>query len=207
MSRIVAGTLKGRQLKVPSQGTRPTSSRTREAMFSTLDAWNVLADAYVLDLYAGSGALAFESLSRGASQAVLVEKSRPSCELIKQNARTLGVGPYTKIFNTPVAKYLQTSVAGSHTGAGSQTDAVGQKISLVPFDLIFIDPPYDLPRVELTQNLQAIAQGLLAPSGVIIVEYAKRNGPIDVPPTLATISQKHYGETSVQYLELAGITD
>ena len=90
MTRIVAGSAKGRVLAVPAKGTRPTSERVREALFSRLDHWGALEGAHVLDLYAGTGALALEALSRGAASADLVEKSAAAARLAARNASACG---------------------------------------------------------------------------------------------------------------------
>ena len=127
MTRIVAGSAKGRTLAVPKSGTRPTSERVREALFSRLDHMNVLEGAVVLDLYAGTGALGLEALSRGAATATLVEKASGAARVATSNVRSTGL-----------SARVVTADARAYLAARS-----GQVLS-GEVDLVFIDPPYDI---------------------------------------------------------------
>ncbi|NUP26885.1 MAG: methyltransferase, partial [Nocardia sp.] len=121
MTRIVAGTAGGRRLKVPPAGTRPTSDRVREALFSSIEARMDLAGARVLDLYAGSGALGLEALSRGAAAALLVESDRRAAAVLRANIAELGFGDAQVRIGT-VAQVLGHGAADA-------------------YDLVFADPP------------------------------------------------------------------
>lgn len=189
MTRIIAGRAGGRRLATPpGAGTRPTTERTREAIFSRLAHLGVLDDADVLDLYAGSGALGLEAVSRGARGAVLVEAARPVARVARANAATLGVGVVTVVAE-PVARALR---GGQATG---------------PFDVVFSDPPYDLPEDDLAADLLALAEpGRLRPQAVVVVERSIRSPepawPAG-PQGLCRFDERAYGETRVWYAEPA----
>jgi len=119
--RIIAGIWKGKTIQSPNEGTRPSTDRTRQALFSILQ--NVTEEARVLDLFAGSGALGLEALSRGAKKVIAVESDRTSCRVITRNTRSLGAKNYTSL-QRDVLAYLDTP-------------------SSEQFDLIFADPPYE----------------------------------------------------------------
>ncbi|MEY4323746.1 MAG: hypothetical protein RL410_1527 [Actinomycetota bacterium] len=178
MTRIIAGAAKGRTLKVPSHGTRPTSDRVRESVFNMLQHrlgdWN---DINVLDLYAGSGAYAFESLSRGAKSATVVDNARHANDVLHQNAQQLGFD--LRIVNRDVSKFAAMSSAEK-------------------FDLVFIDPPYDLTNVVITQLLDALCKhNFLAEDVVIVVERSGRDEIFSVPDSLTIESDRALGETRV----------
>src|SRR5690606_32710194 len=135
MTRIVAGRAGGRRLRVPARGTRPTSERIRAALFNALEAAGEVAGARVLDLYAGSGALGLEALSRGAADAVFVESDRRAVEVLRANVRALGLGGSVR--HGTVRQVLEAAAAE-------------------PFDLVVADPPYGTPDVELRAVLTAL---------------------------------------------------
>ncbi len=173
MLRIVAGRLGGRRLVAPRDSdTRPTSERVREALFSILGP----IEGAVLDLYAGSGALGFEALSRGAQRVVFVENRKPALEALRENARALGVEASVTLLPRPVER---APVEGS-------------------FSLILADPPYAL--VESGQATRALASllaaGALAPGGVLVLEHATRTSPPDFPG-LSLRECRRYGDTSL----------
>jgi 16S rRNA (guanine966-N2)-methyltransferase len=181
MTRIVAGSAGGRRLAVPPSGTRPTSERVREAMFSALEATVGLAGAHVLDLYAGSGALGLEALSRGAASATFVESDRRALDVLRRNAATLGL---------PGAVVLAGSV-----------EAVVAPDSGAPFDVILADPPYRLPDADLAVVLDRLAAGgWLAPDGVLVLERATRDGEPTLPAVLAMIRSRRYGDTVTHWI-------
>src|SRR5687768_8026964 len=153
VTRIVAGTAGGRRLKVPPKGTRPTSDRVREALFSSLEAMMDLDGAKVLDLYAGSGALGFEALSRGAALATFVESDKRAADVLKSNAKELGFA------NTTIANRT----------AEAYVTAEGER-----FDVVFADAPYAVGDDELAKVLHGLA-GRLAEDAVLIVERASRS--------------------------------
>lgn len=174
MSRIIAGTLRGRRLAVPRSGTRPTSDRVREALFSALTSAGDVEGAIVLDLFAGSGALGFEALSRGARRLIAVEASRPAAELLRRNARDLGVR--AEVHATKVATFLR-------------------KPPPVAVDLVLMDPPYDYAAVDA--DLEALVSGQwLVPGARVVVERSTRTPDPDFTG-LEEVEVRRYGETAV----------
>ena len=166
MTRIVAGSAKGRTLAVPKSGTRPTSERVREALFSRLDHMNVLEGATVLDLFAGTGALGLEALSRGAARATLVEKASAAARVASANVRATGLP--ARVVTADVRAYL---------GARSGEALTGEN------DLVFIDPPYDIPEGDMTTVLSALAPWV-GPDSLIVVERSTRAPAPTWPPFL-----------------------
>ncbi|MFI6096681.1 16S rRNA (guanine(966)-N(2))-methyltransferase RsmD [Lentzea sp. NPDC051213] len=183
MTRIVAGTAGGRRLKVPPKGTRPTSDRVREALFSSLEAMMDLDGAKVLDLYAGSGALGFEALSRGAGHATFVESDKRAAEVLKANARELGF-TNTTITNRTAEAYV--------TAEGQNKEDQSK------FDVVFADPPYAVTDDELGKVLHGLA-GRLAEDAVLIVERASRSGEPAWPSQVEPLRAKRYGDTAVYW--------
>ncbi|WP_026316141.1 16S rRNA (guanine(966)-N(2))-methyltransferase RsmD [Actinokineospora enzanensis] len=179
MTRIVAGAAGGRRLDVPPRGTRPTADRVREALFSALEAALDLDGARVLDLYAGSGALGLEALSRGAALATLVESDRAAVAVLRRNADTVGL-PGVDIRQATVDRVLATAPAA-------------------PYDLVFADPPYALADADLTRVLTALAAGWLAPDATVVVERSTRTGDPGWPADLVADRSKRYGETTLHW--------
>lgn len=182
VTRIVAGAAGGRRLTVPAgRGTRPTSDRIREALFSALGALLDLAGARVLDLYAGTGAVGLEALSRGAAHALLVEADPRAARAIRDNARHLGMAGAEV-----VADRVQRLVAGPPPGP--------------PFDLVFADPPYQLPDAGLNAVLADLAgNGWLAPGAVVVVERRRTAAEPVWPAPLKSAKLRRYGDTSLWY--------
>lgn len=181
MTRIISGSARGRTLKVPASGTRPTSDRVRESIFNSLQHrlgnWH---DLRVLDLFAGSGAFAFESLSRGAGHATAVDKAASAIDIIKANAATLAM---------PV------------TVVRRDAEAFTKDYSGPAFDVVFIDPPYEFPTESVTALIRhLIERSAVAESSVIVVERSARSEPIFVPDPLTEADQRSIGETSVHTL-------
>ncbi|MFG6278285.1 23S rRNA (adenine(2030)-N(6))-methyltransferase RlmJ [Microbacterium sp. 5K110] len=180
MTRIISGRAGGTVLDVPAKGTRPTSDRVRESLFGALDSADLVARARVLDLYAGSGALGLESLSRGAASADLVELSAPAAALIRKNAdrlRSAGVTAPARVHRANASTYLESSAA--------------------EWDLVFIDPPYDVTDDEITRVLAALAPRLSAEAAVI-VERAKRSpAPAWTTAGLEPERDRTYGDTTL----------
>lgn len=177
MTRIVAGSAKGRTLAVPKSGTRPTSERVREALFSRLDHMNVLEGATVLDLFAGTGALGLEALSRGAARATLVEKASAAARVASANVRATGLP--ARVVTADVRAYL---------GARSGEALMGEN------DLVFIDPPYDIPEGDMTTVLSALAPWV-GPDSLIVVERSTRAPAPTWPPFLVLEDTRAWGET------------
>ena len=174
MTRIIAGTAGGRRILVPPRGTRPTSDRVREALFAALDHDPGLDGCAVLDLCAGSGALGLEALSRGAARALFVEADRRAAEVLRRNVAALGLGgvvraaPASAVVNGPADR---------------------------PYDVVLIDPPYDVPDAEIAGWLTAAAgNGWLAPDVTVVVE--RRSGAaFPWPEPLRSVRERRYGDT------------
>lgn len=179
MTRIVAGSARGRTLAVPRSGTRPTSERVREALFSHLEHYGYLEGATVADLFAGSGALALEALSRGAARAVAVEAHAGAAKIIAANARTLGFAEQMCVRSQKVESYL------------SATSEV-----LPLFDVAFLDPPYEYSDAVLAHVLELLA-GHVAADGVIVVERAARSPQPVWPENFALSDERKMGDTRV----------
>ncbi|MCF2707113.1 16S rRNA (guanine(966)-N(2))-methyltransferase RsmD [Arcanobacterium haemolyticum] len=175
MTRIVAGSAKGRTLKVPENGTRPTSERVREALFSRLDHKGYIEDCDILDLYAGSGALGLEAASRGARYVRLVESSRKAADCIKRNI-------------TSTVLTAQVSVAKVETWLQGPPDR--------RFDLVFIDPPYALGEDELATVLTLLIPHL-ASDALVVVERDTRSPEPTWPEGLSLEDERSWGDTRV----------
>jgi 16S rRNA (guanine966-N2)-methyltransferase len=180
--RIIGGTLRGRKLTTPrGAATRPTANRIREALFNIIGP--TVVDAAVLDLFAGSGALALEALSRGARNAVLVESDGKALEAIRRNVQRLGLERQARLIRWDAARSL-ACVRGLRP----------------PFDLVFIDPPYSRGLLApVMANLAAAVA--LAPGARVAVEHAMAD---PLPPTTAGLAledQRRYGKTLVSFFK------
>lgn len=181
--RIIGGRVGGRTLKTPrGQATRPTSDKVREAIFNILAA-RAEAPARVLDLYAGSGALGLEALSRGAEAATFVDADREACELVRANAAALGL-PATVVCS-PVVRWLAKGAGGA-------------------FGWVFADPPYGSHETgELDKALGLVAdKGLVAAGGVVVAEHDWRHAPPERcgrGAALALFDRRRYGQTAVSF--------
>jgi 16S rRNA (guanine966-N2)-methyltransferase len=176
--RVIAGALRGRSLVAPKGlTTRPTSDRVREALFSVLG--NVTS-ASVLDLYAGTGALGIEALSRGASRAVFVENDRPALEALRRNLDTLGLTGSAVVLSSPVLRVVR-----SLSSRG-------------PFDLVLVDPPY-ASLAEAVQVLELLVdQHLFSDKVRVVLEHASRDAAPDLKGLLFQKTRR-YGDTSVSF--------
>jgi 16S rRNA (guanine(966)-N(2))-methyltransferase RsmD len=178
--RIVAGRFKGRRLHAPkSRSVRPTTDRVREALFS------ILADrvegARVLDLFAGTGAVGLEALSRGAASAVFVERDAGAVRLIRENVRTCGAEPEAEI------------LAESAPRAVRKLAARGAR-----FDLIFMDPPY---RAGVPAGLPEGLSALAGPLTLLVIERSAGGEPCEVFRGWQKSSERRYGDTILLFLE------
>ncbi|MGH4026417.1 MAG: 16S rRNA (guanine(966)-N(2))-methyltransferase RsmD [Pseudonocardiaceae bacterium] len=185
MTRIIAGLAGGRRLTVPARGTRPTSDRVREAVFSAVQARRDFEGTRVLDLYAGSGALGLEALSRGAAHVRFVESDRRAAAVLRRNVEALGLagadGGVAEISVAAVSAVL-------HGDPGP------------PYDVVFADPPYSLDDATLNEVLRVLADGhWLASGGLLVVERAVRTTPPTWPDGVAALTQRQYGDTAVYY--------
>jgi 16S rRNA (guanine966-N2)-methyltransferase len=174
--RVVAGRFGGRRLQAPpGRGTRPTSDRVREALFSTL---GPLDGARVLDLFAGSGALGIEALSRGAASALLVERDPRTVAVIRNNLEALGLeAPEATVHAGPARAALRSASARGDT-----------------YDLIFLDPPYR-SAPGLGQELSAALEPLLAGGGRVVTE-SDRRAPLEL--AISLIHERRYGDTLIR---------
>ena len=174
MTRIVAGSAKGRTLAVPKSGTRPTSERVREALFSRLDHMNVLDGATVLDLYAGTGALGLEALSRGGAHATLVEKASAAARVASANVRSTGL-----------PARVVTADARTYLSARSGQALAGD------IDLVFIDPPYDIAEDDMTTVLSSLGPWI-GPDALVVVERSTR-APVPTWPGFLVLEDQRRG--------------
>jgi len=187
VSRIVAGRAKGRRLQMPpGEATRPTTDRVREAVFSRITSWagtaaqpaeETLTGLAFCDLYAGSGAVGLEAASRGAAPVLLVESDRRAAEVARRNVIETGLG------------------------ATVRTSTVEQLVGAAPtsaFDLIWADPPYELPTARLDRLIATLASGWLAQDGLLVVERSSRTEPPSWPDGFDAWTAR-YGETTVHF--------
>ncbi|MCF8569505.1 16S rRNA (guanine(966)-N(2))-methyltransferase RsmD [Gordonia sp. HY002] len=180
MTRIIAGEFRGRRLGVPADTTRPTSDRVREAVFSMLGARTDLDGVRVADLYAGTGALGIEAVSRGAESSVLVEADRRAAKVIADNVAVCQAGRRVRVVGRSVESFL-ASTAG-------------------PFDLVFIDPPYDVTSDDVAAVLTMLVPAL-ADDAWVVVERGSRSGPVELPVGLEAVVDKKYGDSVVHLLQ------
>jgi 16S rRNA (guanine966-N2)-methyltransferase len=183
--RVVGGSLRGRPLAAPkSQSIRPTADRLREALFNILvHAYdNPIGGARVLDLFAGTGALGIEALSRGAAFTLFVDDGAEARALLRENVATLGLGGTSRIFRRDATK-------------------LGPAHPLEPFSLAFLDPPYGKGRAEQALD-SARAGGWLVPDALIVVEEAKKSA-FAAPEGFAEIERRTYDDTEFVVLKLA----
>jgi 16S rRNA (guanine966-N2)-methyltransferase len=189
MTRIVSGFAGSLSLTVPRSGTRPTSDRVREAVFSSLEAMDAVSGINVLDLYAGSGALGLEAVSRGAASAVLVERSAQAASVCRANARAVLAAAERSPGRRPAISVSQSSV-----------NAYVRQPSGARFDLVFLDPPYDVPDDELGTVLTDLVASL-SQDAVVVVERSSRSPEPRWPDGLEALRSKSYGETTVWFAQ------
>lgn len=175
--RIIAGQLRGRALLAPpGRATRPTTDRVREALFNLLAARRPLDGARVLDLFAGTGALGLEAVSRGAASAVFVEAHAPTLGLARRNADRLGVEAACTFLRADVLAFLR-------------------RLPIAPFDLAFADPPYELDTLP---ELPELARPHLAPGGFFVLEHDARH---DFTAHPALVLSRPYGRTMISIFD------
>ncbi|SDJ71709.1 16S rRNA (guanine(966)-N(2))-methyltransferase RsmD [Streptomyces indicus] len=184
MTRVIAGSARGRRLSVPpGNGTRPTSDRAREGLFST---WQSLIGGpldgeRVLDLYGGSGAVGLEALSRGAGHALLVESDARAVRTIRENVKSLGL-------------------PGAEVRAGKAEQTVAGPAPSAPYDIVFLDPPYAVTDDDLREILLTLAaQGWLADDALVTVERSTRGGEFAWPDGFEPLRSRRYGEGTFWY--------
>lgn len=185
MSRIIAGRAKGHRLATPAHSrTRPTSDLVRESAFNLIASWagtvgepaeTMLERFSLLDLYGGTGAVALEASSRGAGPVVCVERDRPTAALARSNAAATGLD--VRVVAALVDAYL------------SETPTA--------FDVVWFDPPYDVPTATVDAQVARLLAGWLADDGLVVVERATRDAPLTWPDALGERSVRRYGETTL----------
>ncbi len=187
MTRVIAGIAGGRRLAVPpGTTTRPTSDRAREGLFaSLLSELGAFDGAHVLDLYAGSGAIGLEALSRGAERVLLVESDARAAAVIKANVATVAL-PGATLAVDRVERLLSRPPADSKDGKNR-------------FDLVIADPPYALADDAISRVLTLLEAGWLADDALVVIERATRSGPVDWPPAFLPGKSRRYGEATFWY--------
>lgn len=191
VTRIIAGFAGSLTLRVPRTGTRPTSDRVREAVFSALEARVDLGGATVVDLYAGSGALGLEAASRGASSVVLVERDPKAARTAGENARALIAAAASNRVTRPRIEVATASVRSFLDGSPA-----------LNVDAVFLDPPYDLGEDDLSADLAGVLP-LLLEDAVVVVERSSRSPEPRWPAGLERDKRKDYGETTIWWASRA----
>ena len=173
--RVVAGTLRGRPIVAPEgEGTRPTTDRAREATFNSLVSLGAVEDAKVVDLFAGSGAMGIEALSRGAASCAFLERDRNALDSIRYNIKTLQLTDNTTVLSGDVMTHV---------------------VALRNVDLVLADPPYDFDRWT---DLLTVLNLVLAPGGVVVTESGREIQP---PEGWQIVRSKRYGRAWVAFLQ------
>ncbi|CAN2240466.1 16S rRNA (guanine(966)-N(2))-methyltransferase RsmD [Candidatus Planktophila versatilis] len=183
--RIIAGRAKGRNIDAVASATRPTSDRAREALFSTLASeFGDFDGLQVLDLYAGTGAIALEALSRGASVVHAVEKDEPAAQAIEKNYENIKSAQCSGMFHLytmGVNRFLQDKAQ-------------------LQYHFVYVDPPYDLDDLDVIETLiQLVSGGFLHPQALIAVERNSRVREISWPDGLEQVREKNYGQATIFY--------
>ena len=183
--RIIAGRAKGRNIDAVASATRPTSDRAREALFSTLASeFGDFDGLHVLDLYAGTGAIALEALSRGASVVHAVEKDEPAAQAIEKNYENI------KSAQCPGMFHLYTMGVNRFLQDKAQ----------LQYHFVYVDPPYDLDDLDVVETLiQLVSGGFLHPQALIAVERNSRVREISWPEGLEQVREKNYGQATIFY--------
>ncbi|MGW2838974.1 16S rRNA (guanine(966)-N(2))-methyltransferase RsmD [Streptomyces sp. NPDC001493] len=183
MTRVIAGSAGGRRLAVPpGNGTRPTSDRAREGLFSTWEALRGTLDGVrIADLYAGSGAVGLEALSRGAVHALLVEADPKAVRTVRENVRAVGL-------------------PGAEVRTGKAEQTVAGPAPADPYDVVFLDPPYVVTDDDLREILLTLgSRGWLAEDALVTVERATRGGEFGWPEGFEPLRSRRYGEATLWY--------
>ncbi|MGW0908077.1 16S rRNA (guanine(966)-N(2))-methyltransferase RsmD [Streptomyces sp. NPDC002853] len=191
MTRVIAGVAGGRRLAVPpGNGTRPTTDRAREGLFSTWQALQGTLDgARVLDLYAGSGAIGLEALSRGAGHALLVEADTRAVRTVRENVKSIGL-------------------PGAEVRAGKAAQIIQGGAPNTPYDLVFLDPPYVVTDDDLREILLTLrAGGWLTDDALVTVERSTRGGEFSWPDGFEALRSRRYGEGTFWYGRAASTCD
>jgi 16S rRNA (guanine966-N2)-methyltransferase len=189
MTRIISGLAGGRRIRTPpGNGTRPTSDRVREALFSRLEHLDVVNGANVLDLYAGSGALGLEAASRGAATVLLVESDRAAAAVVRQNIAELGL-PGVSVRVDTVERALLSGPVSEGTRC----------------DLVLADPPYEVTEQAISEVLLLlVTHRWLSDDALVVVERSARSPEPRWPQGLVGAGERRYGETKMWFADFAG---
>ena len=194
--RIISGRFKGQQIAIPKSVTRLTTDRAKEAIFSHLESHGFLAEARVLDLYAGTGALGFEALSRGAKLLIAVEANAAAAGLIGKTAQEILKNPASdgvsiRVMRGKAEKFAEKFAPKARESAENRA-----------FDVVFIDPPYAVSTQDCNNLIEKlISAGIVAQNGTVMIERSSRSDDISPPLGWQISQRKTYGETVVFYLE------
>jgi 16S rRNA (guanine966-N2)-methyltransferase len=172
--RVVAGSAGGLRLVAP-KGARPTTDRVKESLFASLG--GIVADAAALDLFAGSGALGIEALSRGAREATFVDRDRRAADAMRVNLATTGFTDRAFVRAVPVETFLRDTAPE------------------VPFGIVFLDPPYSAGAGEVADVLQLLDRGWVGPGGVVVVERRAGTDALEPPVRWQVARERRYGDT------------
>jgi len=194
VTRIIAGLAGSIHLTPPAKSTRPTADRIRESIFNRLENWEAIPGARVLDLFAGTGALGLEALSRGAASVVLVDSNKSAAGVCRANADLVGKSLLKQGVQFDVSVVPQDAKAYAHhvgESAGGYESA--------EFDLVFIDPPYDVTNHEI-ESILSYLKPALHEEFTVLVERSSRTDEPTWPEGYRMESRKDYGDTSVFWL-------
>jgi 16S rRNA (guanine966-N2)-methyltransferase len=204
VARVIAGEAGGRRLAVPDgRNTRPTSDRAREGLFATISSIaGPLSGLRVMDLYAGSGAVGIEALSRGAAHVLLVESAAPALRIIRANVEAVGL-PGAEVAADRVERLLARAPGSARARESAPARESARAPESAPargYDVVFADPPYALPAAEVTRVLELLAtHGWLAPQALVVIERATRDGELTWPSGYLPDRARRYGEATFWY--------
>ena len=190
MTRIISGLAGSIKLASPAKVTRPTSDRIRESIFAMLESRDLIEGASVLDLYAGTGALALEAVSRGASRAVMVERDGKAAAVCVANLKS-------------VQKSLEKAdVEANIRVVNKSSQSFVANVSPNEYSLVFMDPPYEVSNAEVEAILKALAPSL-SPQVTVVLERSSRGEKPNLEPEYELKETKNYGDTVVYWLTIA----
>jgi len=194
VTRIIGGLAGSLHLTAPAKSTRPTADRIRESIFNRLENWEVIEGARVLDLFAGTGALGLEALSRGAASLVLVDSNKAAAQVCRSNLHLVG-----KALLKQNAEFDGNVIAQDAKAYAHQVGERAAGFESAEFDLVFIDPPYDVTNHELEAILSYLKPALHEEFTVLVERSSRTDEPV-WPAGYKLESRKDYGDTSVFWL-------
>ncbi|MDQ1540799.1 MAG: rRNA (guanine966-N2)-methyltransferase [Actinomycetota bacterium] len=197
MTRIVAGRAGGRRLVVPVSGTRPTSDRVREALFSSLESLlSGLGGKQLLDLYAGTGAVGLEAWSRGAARVVLVESAAVAVKALRANVASVRS---SRDADAGGASQPVTGGVGKIDVVAARAERAAADLAPSSFDVVFADPPYDLPTEQVAGVLATLAQRGVPREGAVVVVERPTRGVWTWPLGYRALHDRRYGDATLHY--------